>query len=105
MEHLLDYKNTPRFNAYARGASSRELSFELTKEQFETISNKNCYYCGKESPNGIDRVDSSKGYSLSNCVPACKHCNYAKGNLSQELFDEWVSRLINYQIKEKKVNE
>jgi 5-methylcytosine-specific restriction endonuclease McrA len=36
--------------------------------------------------NGIDRIDSSIGYSLENCVPCCARCNWMKSDLSQEEF-------------------
>jgi len=43
--------------------------------------------------NGIDRVDNSKGYISSNCVPCCKVCNIAKRDLSQDKFIVWGKRL------------
>jgi len=90
---------------YQQGASSRDLSFDLTKEDFKKVIERNCYYCG-EAPNkiygdnnngtyqcgGIDRVDNSKGYSVDNCVPCCRWCNLAKGTLTEEQFiDKIVS--------------
>jgi len=36
--------------------------------------------------NGLDRIDNAKGYILDNVVPCCKHCNYAKRNMSTEKF-------------------
>jgi hypothetical protein len=34
----------------------------------------------------VDRKDSSKGYTLNNSVPACKHCNTIKMDYSYEKF-------------------
>jgi len=96
MEHTLNYKNPPSYSSYKKGAMSRHLAFSLTKEEFANISMKNCVYCGCKGPNGIDRINNTKGYSNENCVPACKHCNYAKGNLSSKDFYTWLKRIINF---------
>lgn len=42
---------------------------------------------------GIDRVDSSVGYEIGNIVPACKICNFAKSNLTQDDFKSWAKRI------------
>ena len=47
--------------------------------------------------NGIDRLENTIGYEDSNCVPACKICNFAKRNLSQKQFYDWIKRLVNFQ--------
>jgi hypothetical protein len=39
--------------------------------------------------NGIDRVDSSKGYYIDNCVPCCGICNTCKMDLT---LDEFIKR-------------
>ena len=36
--------------------------------------------------NGLDRRDSSKGYSVENCVPCCSEINYLKGRLNHDKF-------------------
>lgn len=43
--------------------------------------------------NGIDRVDSTKGYSPDNCVPCCKLCNTMKLSLKKDEFLEHVSKI------------
>jgi hypothetical protein len=101
------------FNAlyqnYEHGAKERNFIFELTKEQFREITQKNCYYCGIEPKqenyckrgrcngfyqyNGIDKIDSSMGYTLDNCVPCCFQCNRAKDTYTQEQFLQWIKRI------------
>lgn len=46
--------------------------------------------------NGIDRVDSSLGYTVDNVVPCCKLCNQAKNNLSKQEFVDWVKRVYDH---------
>ncbi len=100
-----------------------DLDFSLTKEEFKTITSSNCYFCGvqptasfnkaatKNRPNlyngsyihnGIDRVDSSKGYTLENSIPACEICNKAKRDLPIEKFNKWIQTLIEYQTQKTK---
>jgi hypothetical protein len=66
-----------KWNGYIQNAKSRELKFELTKEQFHSLAATSCHYCGtcQENGNGIDRVDNTKGYTMDNVVPCCSLCN------------------------------
>ena len=103
------------YNAYKCGAKVRNYSFELTKDYFAKITKQNCFYCGVEPRqieknnydngdyiyNGIDRIDSNKGYVIGNCVPCCGRCNEAKMAESQQDFLSWVERVYNYSVKGK----
>lgn len=82
---------------YQQGAKDRNLSFELSREDFEYFISKNCYYCDAEpslrilskSPlicNGIDRVDNNLGYFKDNCVSCCKICNIMKSSKDRDDF-------------------
>lgn len=96
---------------YETSAKNKELPFELTKEDVSFITKMNCHYCGQEPGqiikqryrtgdyiyNGIDRIDSSKGYTLDNVVPCCKDCNYAKGDMSYTEFKNLVIRISRYR--------
>lgn len=97
------------FGAYERGAKDRDLEFSLTKQQFVELTQRNCYYCGIEPYsiyksrgngryiyNGIDRVNNTQGYSIENCVPCCKNCNYAKGTKTQSEFFKWLKRAYEH---------
>lgn len=92
-----------QFNIYQRSAVRRNLDFTLTFDQFCDITAKVCYYCG-DAPtdihksrkqwhvsNGIDRVDNTKGYTLDNCVPCCKLCNFMKHSQARE---DFIARCI-----------
>lgn len=50
----------------------------------------------------IDRVDSSIGYIVSNCVACCSQCNYAKRTAPAEQFLQWVKRVYEHCIAEKR---
>lgn len=98
---------------YKRGASRRGLTYDLTTEQFVSLTRDTCHYCGSEPAtvldrskygtngvyiyNGIDRKDSTRGYELDNCVTACKVCNYAKRSMTYDEFLSWIKTLTDYQ--------
>lgn len=42
--------------------------------------------------NGIDRIDSAKGYVDGNMQPMCQQCNIAKSDRTQEEFEEHILR-------------
>lgn len=98
------------FSYYKNSASKKGMDFSLTKDEFISLAESNCSYCGsppsnssnhygtKYTPvsqwsyNGIDRVDSSIGYVSGNCVPACICCNQAKNDLSVSEFKSLVAK-------------
>lgn len=93
---------------YKRHAKDRGFEWSLSRADVESVIFENCKYCGippsnkKKTKNsledgvlysGIDRVDSSIGYSKENVVPACKICNFAKSNMTLEEFRDWAVRV------------
>jgi hypothetical protein len=105
------------FSNYKRDALDRDLVFELTLEDFTTLTGANCFYCnavpanqflpahrlnyGEYIYNGIDRVDNSLGYILTNCVACCKICNYNKKALTK---DQYIQHCVNVARKHGYVN-
>jgi len=99
---------------YETGATKRGLNFDLSKEQFRELTEKNCYYCGVEPQqimrpstkglgngvyvfNGIDRRDNNQGYTYANCLPCCGNCNRAKAGMSYADFVEWLDRIAAFR--------
>ena len=124
LERIRGPQGESGFNAlytnYSRLAKKREIEFELTKEEFRNLVTRNCKYCGTEPKqkfwihgkglnqtkehstfiyNGIDRVDSSKNYTIDNCVPCCGICNMAKNERTLEEFQDWIDRLCEFNSK------
>ena len=102
---------------YRGSAKRKNLPFTLTVEQLTSIISQPCDYCGRlpsqpMSPsqtrkhpsyetfryNGIDRVDSARGYVDGNVVPCCKPCNEMKSDKSSEEFLELVKAVYNHSI-------
>lgn len=94
--------------AYRSLPASRKYGWKLSSDEFYEITQKNCRYCGcppanisKKSQsngrsytyNGIDRINSYKGYWPENVVPCCKQCNFAKRLMSQKDFMSFITRI------------
>lgn len=74
---------------YKRHAKARGIEFLLSNDEVSSIVRQPCHYCGIKGGNtkrtkncregfkhsGIDRVDSSKNYTVDNVVPCCGMCN------------------------------
>lgn len=106
------------FVEYKSNAQHRKHPFELSFEEFNELISKPCVYCGSlpkikngghlearkrlDQPdlytNGIDRIDSSKGYTKDNCVPCCSKCNKMKNTYSMEEFLEHIQKIYNFSF-------
>lgn len=91
-----DSKSRLKFAAIKGGAKSRNINFCLTEQQMYDLLNSPCTYCGCKNCNGIDRIDSSKGYELGNVTPCCAMCNRMKSNYSLEAFKSHIQKIYKY---------
>lgn len=76
-----------RFSVLKHKSKKRNLSVEITFEEYQEIVSKQCFFCeGKfkkfEETQGyyVDRADNSIGYTYENCIPCCHICNRIKGD-------------------------
>jgi hypothetical protein len=107
---------------YARYLNNAKVSntpFTLTFEEFTKMMTQNCTYCGIEpkpfnpvlkqkkltehekrayyvNVNGIDRIDSQIGYTVTNTTCACKECNYAKRCMSLSEWYAYLDRIFKF---------
>jgi len=90
------------YGKYKHTAKARNITFQLTFDEFLKLVLAPCYLCGSvklgrtsyssdskkgaDTPtfkhNGIDRVNSTKGYVKKNVKPCCWKCNRMKSDLS-----------------------
>ncbi len=82
------YNSTTGFSQYKSRATTKNLIFEITKQEYDLLTNNViCEYCDTFIQHaGIDRIDNSKGYTLENITSCCKYCNYMKKDYSVEDF-------------------
>lgn len=100
------------YRRYKRGASKRNVSWNLSRAEFDILIFKNCSYCNgipsscakadnssnyKLHYNGIDRQDNDLGYIADNCVPCCKICNHSKSDLTIVDWQSWLKRVHGFQ--------
>lgn len=97
------------YNVYKYKAERDGLYFQLSPEEFSDLTGKVCNYCGDYPKNickgyrdsyvynGLDRVDNTQGYLLSNVVPCCEICNKAKRHMTLAQFEEWLDRLVRFR--------
>ena len=104
------------FKNYKSSALKRDYSFELTLDEFVKLIEGDCIYCNSSPKtssnighitnyyhykyNGIDRVDNNNGYTCSNTVSCCPHCNMAKRQLPIEDFKSWIKK-VYYNLFQK----
>lgn len=101
------YKQRYRFRALKSGKE-----FNLSMEEFKELTKRRCHYCGIEPAlviksksshseyvyNGLDRLDSSRGYTPDNVVPCCAVCNRMKSDYSSVEFARHIRRISNYWL-------
>lgn len=94
---------------YTRTAKKRKRVFELSEDVCYKMMQERCFYCGTEPYivkkhadcfgefiyNGIDRIDSSKGYIEGNVVTCCKRCNFAKNDMTLSEFSNWIDTIYS----------
>lgn len=83
-------------------AKQRKLSWELSVEQYTELINKLCFYCNSTLElygTGLDRINSSLGYTLSNVVSCCRICNVMKNDLTQDAFYLQIEKISHQERK------
>lgn len=101
---------------YLKQRSKRYGKIDINYEKFKEISILPCTYCGLDYSNlakdnakgnrfhsdiivrfnGLDRIDSTKGYTNDNVVPCCKYCNVAKNDLTTKEYRDFIKRAYDY---------
>jgi hypothetical protein len=96
------------YDEYIRGAIKKNLQFNLSIEQFNTLVNSHCHYCDEYDETrviGIDRVDSNRGYHIDNVVPCCSTCNFMKSDLEKDNFLNHICKIYLHSCKDLEIVE
>ena len=74
------YYGSSNYDKFKYAARQRNLVFEITESRFDALKKQGCAYCGLMRPVfiGMDRIDSSKGYTVDNVCGCCTTCNMMK---------------------------
>ncbi len=87
------------YKSYLTKCELRDIKMELSPEIFELLVLQPCYYCGiiqTKGFNGVDRMDSTRGYEIDNCVSCCDECNTMKGALDNATFIKRAEHILTY---------
>ena len=111
------------YNSYRGKCIKHKILFEISFDDFIILTKQNCFYCGSEpnqmysgtfkngiragkkkvngnfTYNGIDRIDPERGYVTGNMRACCRFCNTAKLNRSEQEFENWIKKLIEWRCK------
>lgn len=99
-----------KYHAFKCNAKRRGIDVGLSSTEFESWLEAEreegaCFYCQGlldfDEPHSlqgltIDRMDTTKGYTIGNMVVACRRCNVIKGNWFT--FDEMIELAEKYLI-------
>ena len=106
----VEFLLTRVIKGYKVNAKTRGFSWNLSRDKVRELILADCEYCGSGPTNtwrttnrqgeteelhynGIDRIDSARGYEDGNVVPCCKLCNTGKMNLTLPEFQDWIRRV------------
>ena len=98
---------------YKQNAVRRHILWDLTYAQTVELFNSKCHYCGCVGSNvqsiardrkwgepfrynGIDRLNSTLGYTVTNCVSSCKTHNQMKWDMSESKFLAECRRVVEF---------
>ncbi len=114
---LSKFSHDPRLASANKVYINHYNDGDLSFEEFISLSQNVCYYCGSPpsnvydryksrntisapfSYNGLDRLDPSLSHNKNNVVPCCAVCNYAKTDMKFEEFKSWVEKVYNHCCK------
>lgn len=87
-----------RYASYRYHAKERNIPFHLTKDEFLTFWQADCFYCGDQITTvGIDRIDNAIGYTMNNCVACCWECNRIKSSCKIESLNTHILKMLKHQ--------
>jgi 5-methylcytosine-specific restriction endonuclease McrA len=102
------------FDRLNKRYSKKGLICNLSTEELYKLLKGSCHYCGngllnkmeyKQKHftynffyNGLDRIDSKKGYIRGNVVSCCKKCNLAKSDMEYKEFISHIERIYKHII-------
>lgn len=96
------------YSQYKSAAKRRGIYFEIPFPEFGEMILQNCAYCGAppsnekrdkrrgeyQRYNGLDRMDSSRGYVIENVVPCCQFCNSLKSAMPWRDWADFLNSVV-----------
>lgn len=109
------WKRIYSYLKHSKDKRSRIVDFNLTLNEVQQLCSQSCHYCNESYSlikkdiyfnengieikyNGLDRIDSNKGYTSDNVVPCCTRCNMAKNDMTMDEFKCWLNKIFSHFI-------
>ena len=110
LKYISNYRKTPkgRFIAARASAKVRKIYFRISLQNYSRLIQQSCFVTNCfNKVTGLDRIDSSKGYRISNVRPSCHRHNSMMNDMTdRETYKkakEFVVWFESTQEKKKKV--
>lgn len=98
------------YRSFKKVAEKRGKDSDIDIRTFLRLISSDCSYCGAPPKissiykyqmykNGIDRIDSKKGYTIDNSRPCCYICNVMKSDLSEIDFFSHIERIKRFSMR------
>ena len=98
------------YNGYKSDTKRNNRKFNISFKKFMEMIQLKCHYCGSKPNlkifnkgksrfkivNGIDRINSNKGYLINNIITCCSKCNLMKNVFSVNDFLSHVDKIYKY---------
>ena len=89
-----------RWSRFKSEAKRRGIPITLDIDDHIHLTHSPCIYCGVRGTIklriGLDRLDSARGYTQRNCVPACHLCNSMKGGMAPGDFFGHIRTILSH---------
>ena len=99
--HVNNRRPRTRIGHLRHRAKTQGREMSLTFNDYFKLIKQPCFYCGgvlNETGSGLDRVDTTRGYSIDNVRPCCVACNQAKNDHTEQEFKQWVTTVYKHYI-------
>ncbi len=85
------------YRSYQHNAKLRSREFSLTQDEFRDLTKQNCVYCGILPSVQWQVEKKTNGYTVENCVPCCKQCNWGKNTQDTDVWLSWLDRVAKFR--------
>jgi hypothetical protein len=100
-----NFKPARQYSLLKEKSVLRKISFHISLDDFLSISNSDCYYCGGEKIfKNLILINEAIGFTKNNTISCCRLCFKMKGDLEHHIFLNNCFKITN-NIKKEVENE
>jgi hypothetical protein len=95
----MNYKGGKKIIKCKASAKRKKRQFDFLRDVFINKVLAPCHYCGEANAFGLDRLNSTIGYTEKNTVPCCTKCNYAKNTMDVVDFKKHIIKIYKHYAR------